>query len=270
MKTIVTIPCRTIRAMAREMLRGRYWMTVLVVFCCRILGSAPGMIASALTDNEVILTIVECAAFVFEISLTLCSTKYFLSVFRGQETGIDRFTEPLYLTWKGVLMEIISYVQIFLWSLLFVIPGIICAIKHAQNFYAMIDNPELTPMESIHRSHEIMDGNKWKYVKLLLSFIGWYLLADLPAILYQYFYGPVLDMMYFSDTMTYEQFYMIMQGYLEKVRAFNASPIPMLLSLIPLLVMAYRSVALSAFYDLAAGNLIVQDGSALPGEDTVY
>ncbi len=261
MNTIVTIPCKTIRAMAREMLKGKYWTCVLVVLCCHVIASLPMMIAEAFTKNEIILTMIEVASFVVEVSMSLCSTRFFLRTFRGQENGLDSFTEPLYLTWKAVAMEFISYVQIFLWSLLLIVPGIICAIKHAQNFNVMIDNPEFSPMECIERSHEIMEGNKWKFVKLTLSFIGWSFLAELPASLYMYAYGPKIDMLVFSDNMTVQQVNEILMEYREALSAFNSQLIPILLGLIPLLVLAYRSVANAAFYDLASGNLIVQSDS---------
>ncbi len=265
MNTIVTIPCKTIRAMAKEMLKGRFWVCVLVVFCCRILAAAPGLIVSAFTDNEIIHLIVECAAFVVEVAMTLCATRFYMNVFRGQDSSLDKFTEPLVLTWKGVAMELISYIQIFLWSLLFIVPGIICAIKHAQNFYVMIDHPEFTPMECIHRSHEIMEGNKWKYVKLGLSFIGWEILASLPSGIYQGLYGPSFDIYHISENMSYEEILFIFRDYAARLAAFNSMPVPRILGLIPILVTAYMSIALAAFYDLASGNLIIQDGSSHEG-----
>ena len=270
MNTIVTVPCKTIRAMAREMLKGKYWMTVLIVLCCHIIGQAPAMIASALTKNETILLLVECAAFVVEVSLTLCATRYYMMVFRGQDSSLDNFTEPLVLTWKGVAMELISYIQIFLWSLLFVIPGIICAIKHAQNFYAMLDNPEFGPMECIHRSHELMEGNKWKYVKLMLSFIGWDILASLPLAIYTSLYGPRLEVMYIPENINIEEYWLILREHYERLAAFNSTLIPTILGLLSILVIAYRAIAQAAFYDLASGNLIVQDGSQPVVQGTEY
>ena len=268
-KNIVTIPCKTIRAMAREMLKGKYWMCLLVVLACHVISEAPAMIAEALTENGYILLAVELAGFVVEVAMTLCTTALFLRLFRGQETSLDRFTEPLVLTWKAVGMEIISYIQIFLWSLLFVIPGIICAIKHAQNFHALLDNPEYYPTEAIHRSHELMDGNKWKWVKLQLSFLGWMFLSALPSGIYQSMYGPVLTF-YYSDVMGYEEMRLVITEYAEKLRVFNSQPIPMLLSLIPLLVTVYISVANAAFYDLASGNLIVQDDGRISDVSEIF
>lgn len=60
-----------------------------------------------------------------------------------------------------------------LWSLLFVIPGIIKAYSYSMYMYLLIREPELSAQDSITKSREYMDGNKWRLFCLKLSFIGW-------------------------------------------------------------------------------------------------
>ena len=64
-----------------------------------------------------------------------------------------------------------------LWSLLFIIPGIIKAYSYRMVPYIIKDNPELSALDVIHRSRQLMRGNKWKAFLLDLSFIGWFLLG---------------------------------------------------------------------------------------------
>ena len=66
-----------------------------------------------------------------------------------------------------------------LWTLLLVVPGIIKAYSYRLVPYIIKDNPELSAMEVIKRSKELMDGNKWRAFTLDLSFIGWFLLGVL-------------------------------------------------------------------------------------------
>lgn len=68
---------------------------------------------------------------------------------------------------------------VFLWSLLLVIPGIIKSISYSQASNIYKDDPDIDIMGSIHRSKEIMNGNKWAYFKLQFSFILWYLIPSL-------------------------------------------------------------------------------------------
>lgn len=64
-----------------------------------------------------------------------------------------------------------------LWSMLFVIPGIIKAISYSQAMYIIAEDPEIGALEAINRSKAMMNGHKMDYFVLGLSFIGWNLLA---------------------------------------------------------------------------------------------
>ena len=68
---------------------------------------------------------------------------------------------------------------LLLWSLLLLIPGIIKAYSYCMVPYILADHPELTATETIARSKEMMNGNKWQAFLLDLSFIGWILLGIL-------------------------------------------------------------------------------------------
>lgn len=66
-----------------------------------------------------------------------------------------------------------------LWTLLFIIPGIIAALSYSMTFYIIADDDSIGPMDAIDKSKEIMDGYKWKYFCLNLRFFGWALLCIL-------------------------------------------------------------------------------------------
>ena len=67
----------------------------------------------------------------------------------------------------------------FLWSLLFIIPGIVKSYSYSQAFYIKHDDPSKDWMTCIDESRAMMRGHKWKLFCLDLSFIGWYLLGFL-------------------------------------------------------------------------------------------
>ncbi|MDD6212754.1 MAG: DUF975 family protein [Clostridiales bacterium] len=62
---------------------------------------------------------------------------------------------------------------VFLWTLLFVIPGIIKSYQYRMVPYLLADNPELSYQEALQTSKEMMDGEKWNAFVLDLSFILW-------------------------------------------------------------------------------------------------
>jgi len=61
----------------------------------------------------------------------------------------------------------------FLWSLLFVIPGIIKSYEYKLIPYLLSENPQMTKAEAFAESKRLMKGNKWRAFVLDLSFILW-------------------------------------------------------------------------------------------------
>ena len=68
---------------------------------------------------------------------------------------------------------------LLLWTLLFIIPGVIKAYSYRMVPYILAEDPTLSPTECISRSKEMMSGHKWEAFMLDLSFIGWYILEIL-------------------------------------------------------------------------------------------
>lgn len=68
-----------------------------------------------------------------------------------------------------------------LWTLLFIIPGLIKSFAYALTPYILVDNPELSANDAINLSQKMMKGHKFDLFWLILSFIGWMILAVLTA-----------------------------------------------------------------------------------------
>ncbi len=90
-------------------------------------------------------------------------------------------------------------VQLFigLWSLLFVIPGIIKGYSYSQAAFIKTENPKISPMRAIELSKIMMEGHKADLFYLHLSFIGWMLLSGFTynilgiVYVYPYFYSAL-------------------------------------------------------------------------------
>lgn len=80
-----------------------------------------------------------------------------------------------------------------LWSLLFVIPGIVAAYRYALAPYLMAEHPEMGVMEAISQSKALMRGNKWRLFCLKLSFIGWGILSTLTLGIGDLWLAPYLN-----------------------------------------------------------------------------
>ena len=82
--------------------------------------------------------------------------------------------------WKTTtIARLLRALYVFLWSLLFIIPGIVAGFSYAMTDYILAEDPELTADEAISQSKSIMMGNKWRFFCLQFSFIGWDILATL-------------------------------------------------------------------------------------------
>ena len=79
--------------------------------------------------------------------------------------------------WHKVWGMFLMNLFIALWSLLFVIPGIIKTFSYAMTPYILEEHPELTANEAIDHSRAMMKGHKFDLFWLYLSFIGWGILC---------------------------------------------------------------------------------------------
>ena len=77
---------------------------------------------------------------------------------------------------------------IALWSLLFIIPGIVKAYSYRLVPYIISDNPDMNATDAIAKSRELMKGNKWNVFVLDLSFILWGILSVITLGIVHIFY----------------------------------------------------------------------------------
>lgn len=95
---------------------------------------------------------------------------------------------------NSIILWLLIYVYTFLWSLLFIIPGIIKGLSYSMSYYILIDNPQMTPMEALKESQRITYGHKWELFVLQLSFILWNLLIPLTFGLISIYLAPYMQM----------------------------------------------------------------------------
>jgi uncharacterized membrane protein len=104
-------------------------------------------------------------------------TLFFLNISRDADAKISQIFEGFKIFPKTVTAYILMVLFILLWSLLFIIPGIITSLAYAMTMFILIDNPSLSASEALKESKRMMKGNKWKLFCLYLRFLGWALLA---------------------------------------------------------------------------------------------
>ncbi len=99
--------------------------------------------------------------------------------------------------WKMGWIEMVRGTYIILWLLLLFVPGIVKTFSYGMTEYIAVDHPDWNATQCITESRRLMDGNKWRYFCLLLSFIGWWFLVFLSSFvlngLAQWFFLPYFE-----------------------------------------------------------------------------
>jgi len=169
------------RALAREQMKNRYWM----VFIASLVVSAVSAGTSALA-----------VGFLLVGPLSVGLSYYLLDFIENKNNG-DKFELLIEGLKKSLVNSIVAgllnMVFVFLWSLLFIIPGIIKALAYSMYPYIIADNPEIDAMEALRRSEEMMRGNKTRLLSLFISFIGWFILCIFTAGIGLFFLMPYIQ-----------------------------------------------------------------------------
>lgn len=84
-------------------------------------------------------------------------------------------------------------VFIVLWTLLLIIPGLIKHYQYVMVPYILSDEPTMDYRDALSLSKEMMDGYKWEYFVLELSFFGWYILGALCCGIGVWFVNPYVE-----------------------------------------------------------------------------
>lgn len=187
------------RRIARENLAGNWGKSLGIAFVAAIFGALlagsnigfditideeiiphlPSIVLSVLGVLVSISSILNLAQFILGGTVQLGYTQILLKQYHHMEFEMGELFSQFHRFKQGFLQSFLRTLYIALWSLLFIIPGIIANYKYAMTPFLMADNPNMTAKEAIAASCELMDGHKGELFILGLTFIGWDILAVL-------------------------------------------------------------------------------------------
>ena len=125
-----------------------------------------------------------CAGLIANVLITgpftygLCKTFYDL-VMGGERVKLDTVFSGFRKYGETVLLGFMVSLFTALWSLLFIVPGIVKAFAYSMSYYVKAEHPEYTWRQCMDQSQSLMRGYKGRYFVLQLSFIGWYIVGSL-------------------------------------------------------------------------------------------
>ena len=203
------------RRVARENLRGNYWQSVLVAFVAALLGgliTGTSMFSVNLDAEELnqlprfliryfaiigsIAGFLSFVRFIIGGTIQLGYTQYLLKQHNHANFNIHDLFSQFDRFKDGFLQNLLRGLYIALWSLLFIIPGIVKSFSYAMTPFIMAENPGMSANDAITASRQLMDGHKGELFMLDLSFIGWDLLAALTLNIGHIFLNPYRNAAY--------------------------------------------------------------------------
>ena len=154
-----------LKATARQQMKGN----VLIFFGTTfVLGLILSVSSATFVGPLVLGGVVELGTVLLALEIARAGKTEF-------NTGFKGFTQ----FGSAFIAAFVGSIFIMLWSCLFIIPGIIAAFRYSMAFYILADNPEMSGMEALKASKQMMKGHKMEFFLLQLSFLGWCLLAIL-------------------------------------------------------------------------------------------
>lgn len=204
---ITNITRQEIKDRAKASMKGKYWDLFLVSLVGTVIVGAVSGIASTMEqlgmiyENGIlsslggILTILASLFVAIPISLGLI--RYFIKIAKGEDASLNTI---FYIYKNGfanaIVVTLVEGIFIILWSLLFIVPGIIKSYQYFMIEYMIAENPNLSRKRAFEITKAVMNGNKWKTFVFGLSFIGWVLLASITCGIGMLFLAPYMSTAY--------------------------------------------------------------------------
>lgn len=102
-----------------------------------------------------------------------------MGIYRGKEMPFSSLLDGFGIIGRLIWCELLMAIKVFLWSMLFVIPGIIAVYRYRFAVYNVFHDSSLTASQAIALSCRQTEGMKLDLFILDLSFVGWSLLTAL-------------------------------------------------------------------------------------------
>ena len=181
-----------IKMSAKESLKGHYGEIILMFIVYALVCFAFGFVAGLLDGIFKTTFVVEGAnageTAPVGLFVTICEIlttalfsfgifSYFLKLSRNEEVSYKELFSKTNLWFGFIAISFLVALFVSLWSLLLIIPGIIASYSYKLVYNVKLDNPDMSSLEVLRKSKELMRGHRLDFFVLELSFIGWIILG---------------------------------------------------------------------------------------------
>lgn len=162
-----------LKSQAKQQIKGKIGILFVITLIVGLISGVASFILTFVPFGGLFSAIIITPAF------TLSVIRVYLNVTADVKPtaedafcGFDDF-------WSAFKLNFLVGIFTFLWSLLFVIPGIVKSFAYSMSMYILAENKGKPALECINESKTMTYGHKMDLFVLGLSFIGWMLLGGI-------------------------------------------------------------------------------------------
>lgn len=184
------------------------WQNVLVILINTLIVGGVQVVVNLSGDDWVLamfMSLVSIAVSLLVVNIiTMGTMTWFHRAIKTEGLKMEEMFWPFKEDYGGnVLMMFLISLYTALWSMLFVVPGIVKGYSYSLAMYIKSENPNIPASKAIELSTRMTNGHKMDLFVLDMSFIGWAILSaftlNILGILY------VMPYQYAAKAFAYEE-----------------------------------------------------------------
>ncbi len=169
-----------LKAKAKKSMEGK-WGKILAVFILyTIISSAIQIVFTVKTGQDTTTTVSTSASLISTIItafFVLGYNSFFLKIARNQDVEVNELWSKTGQFIRAFVATFLIGLAVGLGMILLIVPGIIFALMFSMTMFIMVDDENISAIDAMKKSAEMMKGHKGDLFGLILSFIGWMILG---------------------------------------------------------------------------------------------
>ena len=174
-----------LKSLAKEQIKGSIGTMFLILLAVYVLVFAASWVTSFAGG---------VGGYIIGPALGIGIVMIYLNMAKGVKPHFSDVFNGFDLFSKSLLLQLLTEIFVFLWSLLFIVPGIIKSIAYSAAPYILAENPQKNVREILKESENLMMGHKKDYFILTMSFLPWIFLSALTFGIGLIYVVPYMDM----------------------------------------------------------------------------
>lgn len=163
-----------LKSAAKSQIKGKIGILFVISLIIALISGAAGFILSFIPFVGPLIS-----AIIISPAFALSLVKVYINVVSGTKPEVADSFCGFNDFWSAFKVNFLVGLFTFLWSLLFIIPGIVKGFSYSMSLYILAENKGKPALECIKESKDMTNGYKMDLFVLGLSFIGWILLSSI-------------------------------------------------------------------------------------------